>query len=164
MESPRQVAGARMADRLRRERYSSQMRSSHHAKGLLGCGVWKGEERNLPRSRAAQAAEISNDHGASALGRVSRQQGVQQGENMPNRKACMKYYLHPALLNRRAYILPMSPMPIRPTTKSSGDGAAAIVDAIVARPARAADRTAADFKASSSFPCSHRRACDFPRL
>ena len=34
-------------------------------------------------------------------------------------------YLHPAALSLRAYILPMSPMPMRPTVKSSIQGGTA---------------------------------------
>ena len=35
MDSSQQIAGARKADRPRHERYSSQMRSSHHERGVV---------------------------------------------------------------------------------------------------------------------------------
>ena len=77
-------------------------------------------------------------------------------------------YLHPALLNVRAYILPMSPMPMRPTAKSSapgnGGGAVddAVVDAIVSRPVGNKSRNA---NKNPSLPNHMVRptANDFPR-
>lgn len=45
-----------------------------------------------------------------------------------------QYYLHPALPSLRAYILPMSPMPMRPTVKSLALGNGAIADAIFSQP------------------------------
>jgi len=41
---------------------------------------------------------------------------------MAHKKTKEKDYLHPALLSLRAYILPMSPMPMRPMTNPSIPG------------------------------------------
>jgi hypothetical protein len=46
-----------------------------------------------------------------------------------------KAYLHPASLSRRAYIFPMSPMPIKPTTASPMFANVRIVSIVLCYPA-----------------------------
>ena len=94
--------GTRKAIRLRHVRYSSQMHSSHHNKGGRGWCADKEGESLLTRNCGCRKLFYEL---------VSRGKRVD--------------YLHPAALNLRAYILPMSPMPMSPTTKSSIPGGTA---------------------------------------
>lgn len=158
MESPQQQTGARMADQPRHERYSSQMRSSHHAERgvadrerrfLSRKGLKKGS--HLPR-RATLWAKVSGDEDRAVQSILAGRPTISQRNNMAARN-----YLHPALLSRRAYILPMSPMPMRPTTKSSAPGNGA-VDAMISitRDQPAPTKMFVLFNPNTPLPRSHR--------
>ena len=95
MESKQPALRPKRLDNADHKRYSSQMRSSHHRSDrlVMFVRVWDERQINLPIDKAVEI----------------------------DKSACRvrDIYLQPAALNLRAYIFPMSPMPMRPTLKSS---------------------------------------------
>lgn len=97
--------GTGTVDQQPQARYSSQMHSSHH---MMGGWWWMRRDVRTYHLESCVACVL----------KVSRGERLREEPRcLTMRRARMNYYLQPALLSLRAYILPISPIPIRPTVK-----------------------------------------------